>query len=269
MTREFRHTEFCMGTVFRFVGRTDLPEAIVSDAITKAVAVLHEADEIFSLYKESSPLSKLARGECSVSDCPPIVSDIWDECDGWSKITSGWFDAFTPQHTFDPSGLVKTWAAEKAAQVLEGSGITDFAMNAGGDIRLSKEIQSGVPLQIAISKPITIANPAAGVLTIVNLNNTIFRAVATSGTAERGEHIWNPKVGHSWANGSTQVTVIAQDIVTADVWATALFASGDEALTLVEKYNSNQIGNEIAVLIVDSDGELKASKNFSSLLNPI
>ncbi len=268
MTREFRHTEFCMGTVFRFVGRTDLPEDLVNKVIDEAVSVLHEADQIFSLYKHDSPLSKLARGECSVNDCPEVVSTTWDQCEQWTELTDGWFSPFTPEHTFDPSGLVKTWAAENAANVLERNGLTDFAMNAGGDIRLSQEIASGVPLQIGISKPITIASPDAGVLTVVNLNGTAFRAVATSGTAERGDHIWNPKLGSAWANSSSQVTVVANDVITADVWATALFAAGTNALELVEKYNLAN-PNQIAVLIVGLDGELTASKNFSSLLNPI
>ena len=266
MTREFRHTEFCMGTVFRFVGKTNLSDTELNEVINEAVRVLHEADGIFSLYKSESPLSKLARGECSVSDCPEVVSTIWDECEKWSRMTGGWFSPFTPEHTFDPSGLVKTWAANKSAQVLEQNGITDFAMNAGGDIRLSEDISSGVALQIGISKPITIASPEAEVLTVVNLNGTPFRAVATSGTAERGDHIWNPKLGSAWAHSISQVTVIAQDIVTADVWATALFAAGENALELVERYN---IENEIAVLIVGLDGALTASKNFGSLLNPV
>jgi thiamine biosynthesis lipoprotein len=255
-----------MGTVFRFVGKTNLSDTELNEVINEAVKVLHEADGIFSLYKSESPLSKLARGECSVSDCPEVVSAIWDECENWTKVTDGWFSPFTPEHTFDPSGLVKTWAANKSAQVLEQNGIADFAMNAGGDIRLSADISSGVALQIGISKPITIASPEAEVLTVVNLNGTPFRAVATSGTAERGDHIWNPKLGSAWAHSISQVTVVAQDIVTADVWATALFAAGENVLELVERYN---IENEIAVLIVGLDGALTASKNFGSLLNPV
>lgn len=269
MARDFRHTEFCMGTVFRFVGRTDLAEDDLNNAIASAVAVLHEADEIFSLYKPESPLSKLARGECSVQECPDIVSTIWDECENWSAITGGWFNPFTPEHTFDPSGLVKTWAAENAAKILEKHDITDFAMNAGGDIRLSEGITSGMPMQIGISKPITIASPEAGVLTVLNLNETDYRAVASSGTAERGEHIWNPKIGGVWANQVSQVTVVSKELITADVWATALFASGDQAIALAEKYNKQNLDNELAVLVVKLDGNLEATANFSSLLNPV
>ena len=269
MFQEFRHTEFCMGTVFRFVGRTDLPKEAVDAALQKAAFALQTADEIFSLYKSDSPLSKLARGECSVAECPEVVSEVWDECEKWSQVTGGWFKPFTPQNTFDPSGLVKTWAADKAASVLEDADITDFAMNAGGDIRLSKDISPGFAIRIGISTPETIASSEAGVLTVVDLNDTNFRAVATSGNAERGEHIWNPKLGSTYANEVSQVTVVAKDIVTADIWATALFASGPSAISLAEKYNHSNSSNQIAVLVVELSGNLVATANFSSLLNPV
>jgi thiamine biosynthesis lipoprotein len=124
-------------------------------------------------------------------------------------------------------------------------------------------------MQIGISKPITIASPDAGVLTVVNLNETDYRAVASSGTAERGEHIWNPKIGEVWANQLGQVTVVSKELITADIWATALFASGDQAIALAEKYNKENSDNQIAVLVVKLDGDLEATANFSSLLNPI
>jgi len=247
-----------MGTVFRFVGRTNLD---ASKAIDEAVAILHEADNIFSLYKPDSPLSKLARGETSVSECPPVVNEIWDLCEKWTIETEGWFTAFTAQHTFDPSGVVKTWAANLAAEKLEQHGITDFAMNAGGDIRLAQEITPGFAMRIGISTPVTIASEEAGVLTVVDLNNSNYRAVATSGTAERGVHIWNPKT-NTWANQLAQVTVVAQDAVSADVWATALFAAGDQALALAERHN-------VQALIVSLEGELSATKGFTELLRPV
>lgn len=260
--QEFRHTEFCMGTVFRFVGRTDLN---TDQAIENAVAVLHQADEIFSLYKTDSPLSKLARGETSVAECPDVVSQVWDLCEKWNTNTDGWFNSFTLDHTFDPSGLVKTWAAEQAAKELEKVGITDFAMNAGGDIRLSKDIEPGIAMRIGISKPITIANPDAGVLTVVDLNGTEFRAVASSGTAERGEHIWNPK-SNSWANELAQVSVVAKDLVTADIWATAIFAAGDQGLALAQKHCAEY---SFEALLVDNNSQLSSTKGFEKLLNPI
>jgi len=111
------------------------------------------------------------------------------------------------------------------------------------------------------------------------LNSVLFRSTTVStpasglaivtGTAERGEHIWNPKHASAFANEVSQVPVVAKDIVTADVWATALFASGSSALALADKYNASNKENQIAVFVVELDGKLVATANFSSLLNPV
>ncbi len=135
--RAFERLEPCMGTVFRFAGNTALAEVELGVVLQRAANTLHKADAIFSLYKPESPLSRLARGETSVKELPTVVDQVWGLCEQWQKKTDGWFSAFTPQNTFDPSGLVKTWAAQYAADTLLVAGITDFTLNAGGDILIS------------------------------------------------------------------------------------------------------------------------------------
>lgn len=248
-----------MGTMFRFAGRTDMSQAEYDEAIFRACATLHAADEIFSLYKPESPLSRLARGETSVAECPPIVDEIWEACERWENETDGWFKSFTPQHTFDPSGLVKTWAAREAARVLEEAGIDNFALNAGGDVWLSDNLSEGVNWCIGISKPITIASPDAGLLTVFDLSGSQMRAVATSGSAERGDHIWNPKNPEAIQTELAQVTVIADDLVRADVWATAAFAEGAPAIARL-----NQQPN-LEALFVFHDGRLAGTDGLVPL----
>lgn len=248
-----------MGTVFRFAGRTTLDKCDLEDTILRACAILHAADEIFSLYKPDSPMSRLARGETSVAQSPAVVEDIWQACEEWETATDGWFKAFTPQHTFDPSGLVKTWAGREAARALQESGITDFTLNAGGDIWLAEGLSAGVNWRIGISKPITIASPDAGVLTVFDLSGTAMRAVATSGSAERGEHIWNPKSPGSIQEELVQVTVISDDLVRADVWATAAFAEGPLA---VERLNREP---NLEALFVFVDGSLSGTDGLVPL----
>jgi thiamine biosynthesis lipoprotein len=248
-----------MGTVFRFAGRTSLDQSDFDDAILRACAILHASDEIFSLYKPESPLSRLARGETSVAECPAIVDDIWQACEAWETTTDGWFRAFTPQHTFDPSGLVKTWAGREAARALEQSGITDFSLNAGGDVWLAEGLGAGVNWSIGISKPITIASQDAGVLTVFDLSGTAMRAVATSGSAERGEHIWNPKAPDAIQDELVQVTVISDDLVRADVWATAAFAEGPLAIERLNREPS------LEALFVFHDGRLAGTDGLVPL----
>jgi len=258
--RSFEHLEECMGTVFVFQGRTDLTESEFSDVIKKACDKLHEADRVFSLYKPESPLSRLARGETSVAQCPPAVDSVWELCEQWEKTTAGYFSPFTLERTFDPSGLVKTWAAQQAIDVLLSNGVKDFTLNSGGDIWLSDELTDSKAWKVGIAKPVTMASSDAGVLTVVNLQNTPYRAVATSGSAERGDHIWNPHAAAIASSELVQVTVLAKDLVTADVWATAAFAEGPSAL--------NRIGREngVEALFVFEDGRIDGTDGFAEVL---
>lgn len=249
-----------MGTTFKFSGRSKLDKAHTEQVIFRACEILHNADNTFSLYKPNSPLSQLARGEKSVAQFAPEVEEIWNQCEAWNKITDGWFNAMTPQNTFDPSGLVKTWAAKLAAETLVAAGINDFTLNAGGDIYLSEAISTDQDWRIAISKPISIASPDHGILTVIDLKDTQYRAMATSGVAERGEHIWNPRSpGRAAANELQQVSVVAKDLVTADVWATAAFAQGTRAIE-----HLNQIA-DIEALFILANGELAATDGFVAL----
>lgn len=260
MSNSFQHDEVCMGTVFRFAGRSQLDELEIQNVIAQACEILHEADRTFSLYKPDSPLSRLARGETSVRELPPVVEEIWNECDAWQKATDGWFNAMTPQNTFDPSGVVKTWAAKRAAEYLVQAGITDFTMNAGGDVWLSEQLTSDVEWRIAISKPISIASADHGILTVLDLKDTGYRAMATSGSAERGNHIWDPKSpGKTAPTELVQVSVVAEDLVTADVWATAAFAEGVRAVEHLNKIEG------IEALFVSTSGVLAATDGFAAL----
>ena len=249
-----------MGTAFRFAGRSEIAQPEIENIIQQACDILHEADLTFSLYKTESPLSKLARGETRLADCPPVVTEIWDACNEWEKRTDGWFRAMTPQNTFDPSGVVKTWAAKRAAEYILQAGIEDFTMNAGGDVWLSDQLTLDRDWRIAISKPVSIAAADAGVLTVIDLMNTNYRAMATSGSAERGEHIWNPKaLGNEGPTDLVQVSVVALDLVTADVWATAAFAAGLRGISLLNAVDG------IEALFILANGELAATDGFQSL----
>lgn len=256
--KPFKHHEECMGTVFVFQGRSANPQ--LETLLKVACERLHEADQIFSLYKPESPLSQLARGETSVAKCPPVVEHVWNLCEDWEKATDGYFSAFTLEHTFDPSGLVKTWAAKAAIDVLVSAGENDFTLNAGGDIWLSDELTVENDWKIGISKPVSIASKGSGVLTVINLKGTEYRALATSGIAERGKHIWNPQTGEVAGDELAQVSVLAKDLVTADVWATAAFAEGPRSLDRIAKQEG------VEALFVYSDGRIDGTNGFAEVL---
>jgi thiamine biosynthesis lipoprotein len=259
MANHFEHVELCMGTAFRCAGNSPLNPDETQAVLSQAVAKLHEADQIFSLYKPESPLSQLARGETSVAKCPPVVDEVWNLCEKWEKTTDGWFSPFTPAHTFDPSGLVKTWAAQASIDVLLGAGLTDFTMNAGGDVFIGPALTDPIEKKLGIHKPVSIAAQDAGVLTVIDLAGTDFNSLATSGSAERGAHIWNPRNPDREPSELLQVSVVADDLVKADVWATAAFAAGMQGVALL-----NAVPN-LEALFVLASGDLAATDGFIKL----
>lgn len=175
-------------------------------------------DERYSPFKPDSEVSRvnagLPRDEWSTE-----LRSIWCKCEDTKHSTGGYFDVMH-EGRFDPSGLVKGWAIDNAAELLRGRGVTDFYVEAGGDIQVN-----GHPWRVGIRNPF---NRHENVK-VVELTD---RGIATSGTYIRGQHIYNPK-GDMTADVAS-LTVIAPSIYDADRYATAAFAMGRHGIQFIE-----------------------------------
>jgi FAD:protein FMN transferase len=169
-------------------------------------------DDTFSTYKPESEVSRIDRGDLALEDAHPDVRDVLDRCEELRAQTDGYFDA-RYGGSLDPSGLVKGWAVDRAAAILDGAGVQSYAVNAGGDMRLR-----GGPWRVGIEHPLE----QRAVARVLEVDNT---AVATSGTYARGEHVVDPVSGRA-PEGVLSVTVVGDDLGTADAYATAAFAMG-------------------------------------------
>ncbi|QHC26963.1 FAD:protein FMN transferase [Streptomyces sp. GS7] len=219
-----------MGTVFSFDVR-DTRTPAIETALGDAVAWLHHVDEVFSTYRADSPVSRLARGEIGLDECPAEVREVLDLCDRVERTTGGWFST-TANGSLDPTGLVKGWAVDRAAQILRAAGARHSCVNGGGDLRLSGEAAPGVPWRIGIAHP----HRPGELCTVVTGRDL---AVATSGTAERGAHILDPHTGTP-ATRLASVTVVGPDLTTTDAYATAAFAMGPAARDWLEGLDGHE-----------------------------
>jgi thiamine biosynthesis lipoprotein len=180
-----------------------------------------EVDERFSTYKAGSEISRLNRGELAVRDCHPDVRAVLARCDELREETGGFFDArYASLTTVDPSGLVKGWSVDRGGELLEGHGIENYSINAGGDIRTRGRALPEPAWRTGIQHPVEIDRIAA----IVEANDL---ALATSGTYVRGEHIIDPHSGHP-PEGLLSVSIAGEELATADAYATAAFAMGEQ-----------------------------------------
>jgi thiamine biosynthesis lipoprotein len=200
----------------------DVRDACGGDLLDELFGWFREVDERFSTYKPDSEISRLNNGELHIRDCHPDVRWVLARCDELREETGGFFDArYASLLEVDPSGLVKGWSVDRGGELLEASGIANYSINAGGDIRMRGAALPDSLWRTGIQHPVLHDRIAA----VVESNDL---ALATSGTYIRGEHIVDPHTGAAPPRGLLSVSIAGPDLATADAYATAAFAMGEE-----------------------------------------
>ena len=219
-----RYVEQVMGMPISLALRgrhTDDAEA--RGAWAEAVAALRDVDRVFSTYRPDSFVSRLARDEIGVEECPPEVAEVLALGELARLQSHGAFDV-RRDGVLDPSGVVKGWAVERAAKPLRALPGTDFCLSAGGDMVCSVAGPDSPDWRIGIEDP----HDPARVLAVFPVRDG---AVATSGLAHRGGHVVDARTGAVPAgpDAAASVTVVHDDLVWADIDATAALALGPDA----------------------------------------
>ncbi|GAC1521896.1 MAG: FAD:protein FMN transferase [Chloroflexota bacterium] len=202
-------------------------------------------DATFSTYKNDSEISRLNRRELLPGDVHPDVRVVLEWCERLRTETEGYFDMRLRflSEMVDPSGLVKGWSVDRAAQILEDGGALNYSINAGGDVRVRGRALPEPSWHIGIQHP-RLKDRVAAVIETSDLS------VATSGTYARGNHIVDPHTGFA-PTGVLSVTVVGPDLATADAYATAAFAMGQDGpawTALLEGYEAMTILADETVL---------------------
>ena len=203
-------------------------------ALEAAFEYLRDVDRRFSPYKPESEVSRLIRGEVEETEVSPDLRQVISLCDQIGQTSNGYFDirSHRPDGRPDPTGLVKGWALERAAGILEAAGARNYCINGGGDIVAAGGLSGGddgsgkdsadPAWRVGIRHPM-IADRLATVLAVHDAS------VATSGAYERGQHIINPLTGLA-PQGLLSVTIVGPTLTLADAYATAAFAMGSSGM---------------------------------------
>jgi thiamine biosynthesis lipoprotein len=252
VTRRVR-VEHIMGTAISIDLRdVDLDAALME----RGFEWLRQVDSRFSPYQAASDISRLGRAELILDECHADVAEVLALCEDLRRETDGVFNAWNcrADGRLDPSGVVKGWAVERAAGLLEQGGARNFCINAGGDIVARGKPEPGRDWRIGIRHPRD-ASAVAAVLQVTDL------AVATSGNYERGDHIVDPRTG--MPNGDLlSLTVAGPSLTLADAYATVGFAMGKAGVAWVAcrpGYSPYAITREGRVQYADSFAPLLAS----------
>ena len=190
----------------------------VNQDIEKVFEYFKYVDEKYSPFKETSDVSKYNRGEKVSKEMKLILSlsqDLHDK-------TNGYFDIVKPNGRIDPSGIVKGWAILNASKILKDLGYDRFFVDAGGDAEIV-----GKNWKWGIRNPFNVKE----IVKVLNLSNC---GIATSGTYERGQHIYNPITKENKNTDIISLTVIGPDVFEADKMSTPAFAIGRAGIKFIE-----------------------------------
>ena len=233
-----------MGMPISLAVRADESAGTVDAAWAEAVAELRWVDLVFSRWRPESAVSRLARGELALSECPPEVGEVLDLGERAAEESDGAFTMLLPDprdpsgaRRLDPTGVVKGWAVERAARRL--THLRDYCLSAGGDLVCASD-RPAEPWQIGVEDPTDAARLAA-VVPVAN------GAVATSGTAHRGRHLYDGRTGAP-ADTLASVTVTADSLTVADIDATTACALGEAGEAwLAERVRRGRIAHALVI----------------------
>ncbi|MDH6532393.1 thiamine biosynthesis lipoprotein [Aurantimicrobium minutum] len=248
------HAFETMGTMVSIrIADTALSERDAQAAVTAVEQECGRLNEKFSLYRDDSELSQIARGELTLANSSDDMRTEYARALEWREKTDGAFTPHRPDGVIDLNGTIKAVAIDSAAQILTQAGFQNFSVNVGGDLTTSGDQSPEEQGWIT-----GIVDPADRAVMLAAVRVTAeFPAMATSGTSERGEHIWaRPETTTDFV----QATVMAGDIITADVLATAIISGGQATLDQITQNFA------VAVLTVAPDGALQANARFQELV---
>lgn len=195
----------------------------------KVFSYFRHIDEKFSLYKETSEITKINHGLIKEKNYSEEMKEVFALSEETKQLTDGYFNIEAPGGVRDTSGLVKGWAIWNAGKILDAEGFKNFFIDVGNDIEARGMNEEGKPWRIGIRNPLV---ETKEVVKVVHLSDC---GIATSGTNVRGLHIYNPQEGNASADEIASVTVIGKNVYEADRFATAVFAMGKRGISFLEK----------------------------------
>ncbi len=162
----------------------------------------------------------------------------------------------------DFSSIAKGYGVDVVAEFLSSKGINDYLVEIGGELLAKGVNESGELWKVGVNRPEESAN-ASDLFSIIALQD---KGMATSGNyrnfyvrdSVKISHTINPKTGYPIAQNLLSATVIAEDCMTADAYATALMVMGTEKAIALDSAL-----DEIEVFLIYSD-ENGDFKTFAS-----
>lgn len=219
-----------------------------------------ELDSLFTeVFNKSMEVSRKTNGKFDVTASPfinawgfgfkdmdnvtPEKIDSMKAFVGYNKIRieNGAVVKDDPRVQINTSAIAKGYSCDIVADVLQSFGITNYMVEIGGEITMRGVNEKGDCWRIGIDKPTDDALAMNRELQLIL--SVCDKAVATSGNYRnfyvkdgvKYSHTIDPQTGYPSEQNILGATIIADDCMTADAYATAFMAMGLEKSVEVAK----------------------------------
>ncbi|PRY76599.1 thiamine biosynthesis lipoprotein [Yoonia maritima] len=154
------------------------------------------------------------------------------------RVTPGALQKTQPDANIYLAAIGKGYGADLVGRALEQLGVHNYLIEIGGDLYASGHNADGTAWQIGIETP---EAHGRGVLDVVSVSNV---GLASSGDyrnffeqdGQRYSHLIDPRTGRPVTHNTASTTVLAENAMLADAWATAFHIIGqEEGLVLAEE----------------------------------
>ncbi len=214
--------------------------------------VFDETEQYFGVGGRGS-VESLRRGDIELRYSHHRLRTLYEQAINWRNATEGAFSPHSPTGPVDLRGLVKGWAIAHAGQSMMDLELPHWSVTAGGDVLCSG---SPFPAEPTGSDPFYGRHWRAGITDPFD-TDALVADVPLAGTPGFTAALATSS-GHGYgrSNAYLQVSVLAEDIVTADVLSKAILAGGPATLDAAVR----ELGVE--VLVCGHDGDLHASPGW-------
>ncbi|MCP4818794.1 MAG: FAD:protein FMN transferase, partial [Shimia sp.] len=173
------------------------------------------------------------------------------------RLSQAGLEKLNPEAEMYLSAIGKGYGVDKVSEALEQFGIDNYMVEIGGDILTKGKNAEGMAWQVAIETPDALSRDIQKVVGVSNFG------MATSGDYRnyfeedgvRYSHIIDATTGKPVTHTTASVTVLAENAMLADAWATGLLAMGRERGMAVAE------AHDLAVLFIERDAA-SAEKTF-------
>lgn len=206
------------------------------EVFTRAMEVSKNTDGVFDIT--CAPLINLwGFGFSKKDSVTPQIIDSLKSFVGYQKVRLEGNRVIKddPRILLNCSAIAKGYASDVIARLLEREGVSNYMVEIGGEVAMSGVNPKGECWKIGINKP---EDDTSGMVNDIEEVVQLCKkgGIATSGNyrnyyikdGKKYAHTIDPRTGYPSEQSILSVTIVAEDCMTADAYATAFMALGLE-----------------------------------------